>query len=100
MFLVAGISARFSLQKRTARQFIKERAQKLLIPFFGAMFLLGWICGWVNNQYVDMFAGNNVPVIVKYIVYCFAGNGPLWFLLELFLVSMVLLILRKIEKND
>jgi hypothetical protein len=100
MFLLAGISARFSLQKRDARQFIRERAQKLLIPFFGGIFLLGWICGWVNNQYVDMFMGNRVPVIVKYIVYCFAGMGPLWFILELFLVSMVLLILRKIEKND
>jgi hypothetical protein len=100
MFLVAGISARFSLQKRDDRQFIRERAQKLLVPFFGAMFLFGWICGWVNNQYVDMFAGNNAPVIIKYIVYCFAGNGPLWFLLELFLVSMILLILRKMDKNE
>jgi hypothetical protein len=100
MFLVAGISARFSLQKRTTWQFIKERAQKLIIPFFGGMFLFGWICGWVNNQYVDMFTGNRIPVIVKYIIYCFAGMGPLWFILELFLVSMVLLIFRKIEGND
>jgi hypothetical protein len=100
MFVLAGISARFSLQKRTTMQFIKERAQKLLVPFFGGMFLLGWICGWVNSQYVDMFSGNNVPVIVKYIVYCFAGTGPLWFILELFLVSIVLLILRRIDRNE
>jgi len=100
MFLLAGISVRFSLQKRTLGQFIKERAQKLIIPFFGSMFLLGWICGWVNNQYIDMFMENPVPAIIKYIVYCFAGMGPLWFLLELFLVSVVLVILKKIDKND
>jgi hypothetical protein len=47
-----------------------------------------------------MFTGNHVPLFVKYIVYCFAGMGPLWFLLELFFVSMVLLILRKIDKNE
>jgi hypothetical protein len=99
MFLLAGISARYALQMRTEKQFIKERVQKLLIPLAGGMFLLAWINGWVTYQYVDFFDGNYVPVIIKYFIFCL-NIGPLWFLLELFIVSMVLLLIRKIDKKD
>lgn len=100
MFLLAGVSSRFALQKRTVKQFVKERFWKLIIPFICGMFLLGWLNGWVLNQYVDMFGGNPVPAFIKYIVYVFAGMGPLWFLFQLFIVSLVLLLIRKIDKND
>jgi hypothetical protein len=100
MFLVAGISARYALQKRTVKHFLKERAQKLLIPLFGGMFLLGWINGWVIYRYNDIFGGNSVPVFIKYFVFCFIGMGPLWFNLQLFIVSMVLLVIYKIDKKD
>jgi len=100
MFLVAGISARYALQKRTVKQFLKERRQKLLIPWIGGIFLLGWITGWVTNQYNDIFAGSYVPVFIKYVILCFIGMGPLWFNFELLNVSFVLLIFYKIDKND
>jgi len=100
MFLVAGISARYALQKRAVKQFLKERVQKLLIPWIGGILLLGWITGWVTNQYNDIFAGSYVPVFVKYFLFCFIGMGPLWFNFELLIVSMVLAIFYKIDKND
>lgn len=99
MFLIAGISARYSLQTRSPKQFARERVQKLIVPYFGGMFLIGWINGWVTAQYVDMFGGNKVPGFVKYLIYC-QNVGPLWFLLELFIISMILLFIRKIDKND
>jgi len=100
MFLVAGISARYALQKRVVKQFLKERVQKLLIPFIGGIFLLGWITGWVTNRYNDIFAGSYVPAFIKYFIFCFIGIGPLWFNFELLIVSIVLLIFHKIDKND
>jgi len=100
MFLVAGASAGYALQKRTAKQFLKERVQKLLIPWIGGIFLLGWITGWVINQYNDIFAGNYVPGLLKYFIFCFIGMGPLWFNLELLIVSMVLILIHKIDKNN
>jgi hypothetical protein len=99
MFLIAGMSARYALQKRTGKQFLKERVQKLLMPFLGGMFLLAWIIGWVTNKYVDFFGGQYVNPIIKYFIFCL-NIGPLWFLLELFFVSLVLLLLKKIDKND
>ncbi|MFP3091126.1 acyltransferase [Treponema sp. TIM-1] len=99
MFLVAGISARYALQSRSEKQFAKERIQKLLIPLAGGMFLLAWINGWVANQYVDVFEGNDIPAFMKYLILCLV-IGPLWFNLELFFVSMVLIIIRKIDRRD
>ncbi len=41
MFFIVGISTRFALQKRTIRQYVLERAKKLLIPFiFGTVLIL------------------------------------------------------------
>jgi len=100
MFLVAGISTRYALQKRTVKQFLRERTQKLLLPFICGIFLLGWITGWVTNQYNDIFAGSDVPVFIKYFIFCLIGMGPLWFNLELLIISIVLLIFYKIDKND
>jgi hypothetical protein len=99
LFLLAGMSARYALQKRNEKQYLKERVQKLLIPLAGGMFLLAWGNGWVTNQYVDIYGGNSVPSVLKYFIFCL-NIGPLWFLLELFIVSLVLLFLRKLDKRN
>lgn len=99
MFLIAGISARYSLKARGGKQFVKERLQKLMVPYFGGIFMLAWLNGWVSAQYIDMFGGNKVPSFMKYLIYCM-NIGPLWFLLELFIISMLLLLVYKIDKKD
>ena len=48
LFIVAGMSARYALQKRTAQQFIKERVVKLLIPSTLGLFVIHWITGYLN----------------------------------------------------
>ncbi|AEG59685.1 hypothetical protein Desru_1413 [Desulforamulus ruminis DSM 2154] len=99
LFVVAGISARYSLQTRSTRQFARERVQKLIVPYLGGAVLLGWLNGWVTAHYVDMFGGHAVPGFVKYLVYCL-NIGPLWFLLELFVISMILLLILRIDRRD
>ena len=99
LFVVAGISARYSLQTRSAGQFARERVRKLIVPYLGGAFLLGWLNGWVTAHYVDMFGGQAVPGFVKYLVYTL-NIGPLWFLLELFVISILLLLIRKLDRRD
>ena len=102
MFVVAGMSARYALQKRSGKEFAKERAKKLLIPSIAVIFLLGWISGWVTNQYTDMSAigGDTMPGFFKYLIYCLCGIGVTWFARELFLACIVLLIVRLFDKKD
>lgn len=99
LFLAAGISARYSLQKRGAGRFARERARKLIVPLFGGIFLLQWIGGWVTEQFTDLFHVKGLPVFARYLIYCL-NIGPLWFLPELFAVSMLLLLLRALDRRD
>lgn len=102
LFLISGICARHTLQKQTPKQFWKTKCRRLLLPSIAGIFLLGWLPGWVTNQYTDMFAGSGalIPGFVKYLIYCMCGIGALWFLHQLVLACLVLLLVRKIDKGD
>ncbi len=102
LFLIAGVSARHGLEAKGVRAFMRGRVRKILIPSIAGIFLIGWIGGWVTAQYADMFAGNGdlIPGVVKYFVYCFAGIGPFWFLHELFFCTLVLLLVRRLDRKD
>lgn len=98
LFVIAGISARYSLQKRTGKQFLKERAAKLLVPSTLGLFLLHWITGYLNIK-----MGGGLAYIPKALIYpisAVSGTGPLWFIQMLFLFSCLLVLLRKIDKAD
>lgn len=102
LFAVAGISARYALQKQTGKQFLKAKVRRILVPSVAGIFVIGWIGGFITNQYTDMFAGNGdlIPGFVKYLVYCLSGIGPLWFMHELMLAYLVLILIRKIDRKD
>lgn len=102
LFVVGGMSIRYSLEKRSGKAFAKERVKRLLVPSIAGIFLLGWIASLITNQYTDMFMGNGdkIPGFIKYFIFCLMGIGPLWFAHELFLGSMLILLLRTLDKQD
>lgn len=98
LFLVAGMSARYALQRRTERQFLKERAAKLLIPSTLGLFVIHWVTGYLNIK-----MGGGLAYIPKALVYpisVVSGIGPLWFIQMLFLFSCALILLRKLDGKD
>lgn len=98
LFIVSGVSARYSLQKRTGKQFIRERAVKLLIPSTLGLFVLHWITGYLN---IKMGGGlEYMPKALIYPIAAISGIGPLWFIQMLFLFSCILVLLRKTDKAD
>lgn len=102
LFVVSGISAKYSLQKRTNKEFIKDRAKRILIPSILVIFIYGWISSLITSQYTDMFGGNGdmIPGFIKYFIYCLMGIGPLWFCHVLFIGSILIVLIRKIDKKD
>lgn len=100
MFMIAGICARYSLQKQTNKQFLKSKVRRQLVPSVATIFLYGWTVGWVRNQYSDIFGGVATPGILKYVIYCMMGIGVLWFVQELLLADVVLVLVRKIDKKE
>ncbi len=102
LFIVSGISSRLALSKRTTKEFIRDRRKRILLPSICGIFIYGWIATYITNQFTDTFDGNgdNIPAIAKYIIYALFGIGPLWFAHVVFVGSLLLIIVKKIDKDD
>ena len=98
LFVISGISARYSLQKRTVKQFLKERAVKLLVPSTLGLFVIHWITGYLNLKMGGALL--YIPTALVYPISVLSGIGPLWFIQMLFVFSCILALLKKIDKND
>ena len=98
LFVISGISARYSLQKRTIKQFLKERTVKLLVPSTLGLFVIHWITGYLNLKIGG--ALEYIPTALVYPISVLSGTGPLWFIQMLFVFSCVLALFKKTDKND
>lgn len=105
LFTVAGIATYYSLKKRSTREYIKERVTKLLIPTVAGVFLvipLSVYFGFLYNGYTGSVISLWLTIFTNPLDYL--GNGiilgPLWFLLYLFVVSLVALPIIMKYKNS
>lgn len=98
LFIVSGISARYSLEKQSGKEFIRKRTVKLLVPSTLGLLTFQFIQGYVNASLSE--AGEmGVPVFVKYFIYCLSGIGVLWYIQMLWLFSLAIVLIRKIDKG-
>ena len=102
LFVVSGVSTRYSLKNKTNKEFIKDRTKRILIPSIIGIFVYGWISGWMTNYYTDIFAGNGdmIPTPIKYIIWSLIGIGPLWYAHVLYIASLLMVVIRKIDKKN
>ena len=102
LFVVSGVSARYSLKKKTNKEYIKDRTKRILIPSIVGIFAYGWISGWMTNYYSDIFSGNGalIPTPIKYIIWSLIGIGPLWYAHVLYIASLLIVLIRKIDKKQ
>lgn len=98
LFIVSGISARYYIERHTGKEFIKSRTVKLLVPSTIGLFVFQFIQGYINVSFSE--AGNiEAPGFVKYIIYCLSGIGVLWYIQMLWLFSLVIVLIKKIDKD-
>ena len=101
LFLLAGISARYALQKYPAGEWFKARTRKLLVPGTIGLFVFHWMVGYFNTAVArGTGAFDGMPGVGKYIMMAISGTGPLWFVQVLWLLCIVLLIVRALDKKD
>lgn len=101
LFIVSGISARYSLAKHAPREFMRERTRKLLVPSTVGLPAFHWIQGYINMRLSGAFETitENAPKPALYFIMCVSGTGVLWFIQMLWIFSMLLLPVRKLEKG-
>ena len=98
LFIISGISSNLYLKKYS--NFIRDRTIKLLVPSTIGLFVFQWIQGYYNMLLSDAF--NKIKIdnkIILYIIMCLAGTGVLWFNQVLWVNSIILFLIKKIEKN-
>ena len=121
LFLLAGVSARYALQKQSAKEWFKARTRKLLVPGTIGLFVFHWMVGYFNTAVAAKEGAllipaitltDNVPIYIKQLLetvigfaikhslYSVSGTGPLWFIQVLWLLCLVLLLVRVIDSKD
>ena len=100
LFIVSGISSRLYLESHSNREFIRSRTTKLLVPSTIGLFVFQFIQGYINmslSNALDQMA--EASWFVKYLIMAISGQGVLWFAQMLWLFSVVLVGVRKLEKD-
>ena len=101
LFIVAGISSRLYLNTHTHKEFIRSRTVKLLVPSTIGLLVFGFVQGYLNMSFAsgafDSIA--KAPFVLRYLIMCISGTGVLWFLQVLWVLSLVLVPVRNVEKD-
>lgn len=107
LFVIAGMNAKYSLERRDVKTFAKERVSKLLIPFVSGLLLLIPI----QTLYARKFFYNYNDSIFdnyRYFLTTFTdlsgydggfSPGHLWFILYLLIISFLSLLIIKFISN-
>ena len=102
LFIVAGISSRLFLERHTDKEFVKSRTRKLLVPstigLFAFQFIQGYVSMSLGTAFTDLAAAG-VPKPVIFLIMVASGSGVLWFVHLLWIYSMILVLLKKIEQG-
>lgn len=107
LFLLAGISTKFALEKRSVKQYISDRAKKLLVPFlFGTLFLMPimtYIADKFNFGYKENFFQHYGVFFTKFTDLTGADGGfsvgQFWFILYLFVISLIAIGVITLQKK-
>lgn len=99
LFVVAGMSARYALQKRSKKEFIRERFTKLFIPLVSGVLLLipvqTYYAEVFHHAYTGSYWGQYLLFFTKPTDFSGYGGGftpgQLWFVLDLFVISLAVL---------
>ena len=91
LFLISGAGTYYALGKRSDKQYLKERFQRLLIPLIAGIFILVPV-----QVYIERIG--NYDSLFHYYLHMFDGVYPsgnfswhhLWFIAYLFLISLLI----------
>ncbi len=103
-FIVSGISAKLYLDHHTAKEFAKDKTIRLLLPTTIGLVVCHFVQGIINIQLSDAyetmsaipFPGNVIGITIATVL---SGIGVLWYMQLLWLMCMILLLIRVIEKG-
>jgi peptidoglycan/LPS O-acetylase OafA/YrhL len=103
LFCIAGVSAKFALQKRTPRVYLKERVTRLLVPFLAGLVLICPVIAYYALKFHTGYTGGFPGAFFEFFGSISSIQNPpvgvtggfsvdhLWFIIFLFIISVVAL---------
>jgi peptidoglycan/LPS O-acetylase OafA/YrhL len=103
LFCIAGLSTKFALQERTPLVYLKERVTKLLVPFLAGLVLICPVIAYYALKFHTGYTGSFADAFVHFFSSIHSiqdppsgimgdfSVDPLWFILFLFIISVVAL---------
>lgn len=107
LFAIAGMSCRYSLLKRTSKQFVVERIKKLVLPFFFGLLVFVPVMTYTAEVFFNGYTGSYWQQYALFftkktdLTGYHGGFTPahLWFLLYLFVISFTTLFIVRLQKK-
>ncbi|MBQ5921759.1 MAG: acyltransferase family protein, partial [Alistipes sp.] len=100
LFILAGVSARYALERQSAKVWFRSRTRKLFVPSTIGLLFFGFLTGFFNSLAAPAVELEALPLVVKYLIWTISGTGPLWFIQVLWLLSLLLLLIRRFDASD
>ncbi len=109
LFTVAGISSYYALQRRSAAAYAKERVSKLLLPLLAGLVFIIPVQSYIADIFYNGYSGGyfeHYKIFFTRFTYLTGQDGGftpghLWFILYLFVISMVLLpFMKQYQKSS
>lgn len=99
LFVVAGISSAYALQKRTLKQYVKERFTRLFLPLLFGILLIVPAMTYFAEKFHNGYTGNYFEQYILFFTKATDLTGyeggftpaHLWFILYLFVISLLAL---------
>lgn len=99
LFMVSGICSRIYLENHTSKEFLKSRTDKLLVPSTIGLFAFQFIQGYVNTALSGILHAPDIPLPARAAICIASGIGVLWYIQLLWVYCLLLVLIRKIEKD-
>ena len=107
LFVIAGISSSYALKKRSETEYLKERFFKLLLPFLSGLLIYIPIQTYYAERFHNNYTGGYFHQYYLFFtkptdLSGYTGGftpGNLWFILYLFLISLLLLPVNRLYRK-
>lgn len=101
LFILSGMCAKFYLDSHSDKEFLRARTRKLLVPSTVGLFAFQWLQGYINMAISDAFSTMpaTIPKVVLYLLMSVSGIGVLWTIQMMWIFSVLLVLIRKVEKG-
>ncbi|MBR1780886.1 MAG: acyltransferase [Oscillospiraceae bacterium] len=100
LFAVSGMSARYALEGQSDGAFLRARTVKLLVPSTLGLLVFQWLQGYVSMDLSGALEPMSaVPGPVFYLIMALSGTGVLWYIQMLWIFSLALVLIRRVERQ-